>query len=188
MRAAACFAVAFAGFGVYEFVEALRPAHEPAKLEAPRAIVPTPPPRQSAVDEPRASPPAVAAPVSARHVDEAPAPAKPTPPARPIVVQRDPALESWFVKSYLRCWTPPSSLPQGEKYSAEIRVVHNTDGSLSGAPRLVNPPSDPDWRAYADSAVRAVAKCNPLQVPARYAPHFDQWKKMTLYFSPDSVL
>ena len=51
------------------------------------------------------------------------------------------------------------------------------------------PPPEPAklLAAFADSAVRAVAKCNPLQVPARYASHFEHWKKLTLHFSPDSA-
>jgi hypothetical protein len=102
--------------------------------------------------------------------------------AKPISTGPDPALESWFVASYLKCWAPPANLPVGEKYGAQIRVVHRADGSLASAPRLVNPPMDPEWRAYADSAVRAVTKCNPLHVPPQYAAQFDQWRKMTLYF------
>jgi hypothetical protein len=77
---------------------------------------------------------------------------------------------------------------QGGRYAAQVRVVHNLDGSLSIAPVLVNPPIDPEWRAYADSAVRAVIKCNPLQVPPRYLSQLERWRKMTLHFSPDSAL
>jgi predicted lipid-binding transport protein (Tim44 family) len=103
-------------------------------------------------------------------------------PTRSIAAVRDPTLDSWFVSSYLRCWSPPTNLPAGEKYGAQIRVVHKADGSLAAAPILVNPPLDPEWRPYADSAVRAVTKCNPLRVPPQYVAQFDQWKKMTLHF------
>jgi hypothetical protein len=179
------------------FLGYLTPRH-PVKLQAqtespaqPAPVAPTPPPappQASAVNAAPAPHP-TASPTSARTDDEAAKPAKrpPQPPTRSIATARDPALESWFVKSYLRCWAPPTALPPGEKYAAQIRVTHNADGSLMGGPVLVNPPSDPAWRAFADSAVRAVAKCNPLQVPARYASHFEQWKKLTLHFSPDSA-
>jgi len=89
--------------------------------------------------------------------------------------------------AYLRCWSPPAKIPSDGDYAAKIRVSHNANGSLAGAPILVNPPSDPDWRSYADSAVRAVKKCNPLSVPAEYLPRFDHWRKVTLYFAPDSA-
>lgn len=185
-RAAIGLTIALGGLCLYPFVEARRPARDQAASEPPRQAAAISP-RLPAVDE-RANPGAAASAVTARRADEAPAPAKAAVQNKPIVTQRDPALESWFIKSYLRCWTPPSTLPPGEKYAAQICVVHNIDGSLSTPPQLVNPPSDPEWRAYADSAVRAVARCNPLQVPARYVAHFDQWRKMTLHFSPDSTL
>lgn len=186
-RAGFCLAIAFAAFGVYQLAEAIYPTRSPSRSEAPRPIVPTPPPRQAAIEDERASQISSAATARASHNDETATPARLAPQAKPIVAQRDPALEAWLVKSYLRCWTPPSSLPQGEKYAAKIRVAHNVDGSFSTPPRLVNPPSDPEWRAYADSALRAVAKCNPLEVPARFASRFDEWKKTTLYFSPDDL-
>jgi hypothetical protein len=91
------------------------------------------------------------------------------------------------MEAYLRCWSPPAKIPDDRGYAAKIRVQHNADGSLASAPILVNPPSDPDWRSYAESAVRAVKKCNPLTVPAEYAPRYDHWRKVTLYFSPDSA-
>jgi len=86
----------------------------------------------------------------------------------------------------LRCWSPPAKVPAGGNYAAKIRVRHNADGSLDGAPVLVNPPSDPEWRPYAESAVQAVRKCNPLSVPPEYLPRFEAWKKLTLYFSSDA--
>ena len=53
-----------------------------------------------------------------------------------------------------------------------------------GRPVLLNPPTDPAWRAHAESAMRAVKKCDPLKVPAQYAPYFDQWKVETIHFDP----
>ena len=44
-----------------------------------------------------------------------------------------------------------------------------------------NPPSDRAWRAHAESAMRAVRKCDPLKVPAEYMPFFDQWKVETIH-------
>ncbi|HLH48264.1 MAG TPA: hypothetical protein VKV96_02890 [Roseiarcus sp.] len=105
----------------------------------------------------------------------------------PSAAQDDTAIDQWFMAAYLRCWSPPAKIPSDGDYAAKIRVSHNANGSLAGAPILVNPPSDPDWRSYADSAVRAVKKCNPLSVPAEYLPRFDHWRKVTLYFAPDSA-
>ena len=52
---------------------------------------------------------------------------------------------------------------------------------------LLNPPSDPAWRAHAESAMRAALKCNPLRVPPQYAPYFEQWKTKTVHFDPQSA-
>ena len=93
--------------------------------------------------------------------------AKAPPQKSSLLAARDAAVDAWFIKAYLKCWSPPAPLPPGEKYSARIRITHiMLDGSLDGPPRLVNPPSDPAWRPYAESALRAVKKCNPLKVRA----------------------
>jgi outer membrane biosynthesis protein TonB len=94
------------------------------------------------------------------------------------------ALDAWLTESYLNCWTPPPTMPEGDTYVAEIRVIFNPDGSLSGRPVLLNPPTDRAWRAHAESAMRAVRKCDPLKVPAEYMPYFDQWKVETIHFDP----
>jgi hypothetical protein len=94
------------------------------------------------------------------------------------------ALDAWLTESYLNCWTPPPGVPEGDTYVAQIKVIFNPDGSLSGRPVLLNPPSDRAWRAHAESAMRAVRKCDPLKVPAEYMPYFDQWKIETIHFDP----
>ena len=98
------------------------------------------------------------------------------------------SLDAWFTEAYLSCWSPPPTKPEGERYVADVRVIFNPDGSLSGQPLLVNPPHDPAWRAHAESAVRAVLKCNPLHVPPQYAPYFEQWKSKTIHFDPQDAL
>jgi outer membrane biosynthesis protein TonB len=94
------------------------------------------------------------------------------------------ALDAWLTESYLNCWTPPPTMPEGDVYVAEIKVVLNVDGSLSARPILLNPPNDPAWKAHAESAMRAVRKCDPLRVPPEYAPFFEEWKIETIHFDP----
>lgn len=97
------------------------------------------------------------------------------------------ALDGWLQEAYLNCWSQPPTMPEGEKYVALIRVSFNVDGSLAARPLLINPPSDPAWRAYAESAMRAVLKCNPLHVPPQYVPYFEQWKFKTVHFDPQDA-
>ena len=94
------------------------------------------------------------------------------------------ALDAWLTESYLNCWTPPPVMPEGDVYVAEIKVIFNPDGSLSARPVLLNPPQDPAWRPHAESAMRAVKKCDPLRVPPQYAPYFEEWKIETIHFDP----
>ena len=94
------------------------------------------------------------------------------------------ALDAWLTESYLNCWTPPPVTPEGDVYVAQIKVVFNPDGSLSARPVLLNPPTDPAWRAHAESALRAVKKCDPLHVPPQYVPFFQEWKVETIHFDP----
>ncbi len=169
-----------AGFVAFPYLQPKASHDAPPAPQAVRSPAPTP---TAVHKEARAAP----EPSSAADDAEASAPAKAAVPTKPAALAKDPGLDTWFVNAYLRCWKPPSGLPQGEKYAAQIRVIHNPDGTLASPPKLVNPPFDPDWRAFADSAVRAAAKC-PLQVPAAYLSHFDQWKKMTLHFSPDGAM
>jgi hypothetical protein len=186
IRVAVSLVVVFAGLGIFQYLQLRHPPKNQAGSETPRESMPISP--RTTTGDVRKDSRTVSTTSNARRDDEAPTPARAPAEGKLIVAQRDPALEKWFIKSYLRCWTPPSTLPEGERYAAQVRVVHNLDGSLSIAPVLVNPPIDPEWRAYADSAVRAVTKCNPLQVPPRYLSQFEQWRKMTLYFSPDTAL
>ena len=91
-------------------------------------------------------------------------------------------LEGWFQDHFQGCWTTPISEPGGAKYVPMIRVPLNLDGSLAGEPTLINPPSDPAWRPLAESAMRAVRKCNPLPVPDRFKPYYDEWRGRIVRF------
>jgi hypothetical protein len=97
------------------------------------------------------------------------------------------ALNEWFRDSYKNCWNLPPSNPSGENYVFDVKVTFNPDGSLAASPVMLNPPRDPQWRAHADSVMRAVMRCNPLRVPSQYAPYFDQWRSKIVHFDPSSA-
>ncbi len=93
------------------------------------------------------------------------------------------ALGALLQEQYKQCW---NYLPlTGDKYVAKIRVSYRPDGSLASQPVLVNPPSDPNFRGLAESALRAVRRCNPLRIPAQYQPYYDQWKDWVVGFDPE---
>jgi colicin import membrane protein len=87
---------------------------------------------------------------------------------------------------YKECWIYNGNGLTGQpKYIAEIHVLYTQEGSLIGEPILVNPPSDPNLRNLAASALRAVRNCNPVRIPAVYLPYYDQWKDLIVRFDPE---
>jgi colicin import membrane protein len=96
-------------------------------------------------------------------------------------------LDGLLQEQYKRCWSF-AGLGGQQKYIPEIHVEYNPDGSLIGQPVLLNPPSDPNLRNLAESAIRAVRRCDPLRIPAQYQPYYDQWKGRIVRFDPEEML
>ncbi|HEY8031210.1 MAG TPA: cell envelope biogenesis protein TolA [Methylocella sp.] len=97
------------------------------------------------------------------------------------------ALDGLLQEQYKRCWNF-AGLGGPQKYVPEIHVQYTQDGSLIGQPVLLNPPSDPNLRALADSAIRAVRRCDPLRIPSQYQAYYDQWKGRIVRFDPEEML
>jgi colicin import membrane protein len=96
-------------------------------------------------------------------------------------------LDGLLQEQYKRCWTF-AGLGGQQKYIPEIHVQYTQEGSLIGEPVLLNPPSDPNLRSLAESAMRAVRRCDPLRIPAQYQPYYDQWKGRIVRFDPEEML
>lgn len=96
-------------------------------------------------------------------------------------------LDGLMQEQYKRCWSY-LGIAQGRRYIPQIRVAYAPSGKLTARPVLLNPPSDPALKSLADSAVRAVRKCDPLRIPPQFAPYYDQWKARILRFDPEEML
>jgi hypothetical protein len=96
------------------------------------------------------------------------------------------SLDGLMREQYKKCWSYIGLNPQ--KYVAQIRVRYAQDGSLQAEPALLNPPSDPNVRNLADSAMRAVRRCNPMHIPTAYMPYYEQWKARVVRFDPEDML
>lgn len=90
-----------------------------------------------------------------------------------------------------RCWIVPAGARDAESLVVEIRVFLNPDGSLLKPPEIVDgermsEPGQEFFRAAAESARRAVQKCNPLRnLPiAKY----QSWREIELTFNPREML
>jgi hypothetical protein len=69
----------------------------------------------------------------------------------------------------IECWRPPAA-PEGS--AVTLRFSFRRDGSLIGAPRVTYvgvAGSEKLQRAFADSAVRAIEACSPLELSPRFA-------------------
>src|SRR4051794_20648639 len=96
------------------------------------------------------------------------------------------SLDGLMREQYKKCWSYIGLNPQ--KYVAQIRVRYAQDGSLQAEPALLNPPADPNVRNLADSAMRAVRRCNPMHIPTAYMPYYEQWKARVVRFDPEDML
>ena len=97
------------------------------------------------------------------------------------------ALDGYLQDQYKQCWTY-LGLGAQQKYVPEIRVQYAQDGGLVGRPTLMNPPTDANLRGLAESALRAVRKCDPLKIPAQFQPYYEQWKGRIVRFDPETML
>ncbi|MDB5507604.1 MAG: TolA protein [Hyphomicrobiales bacterium] len=95
-------------------------------------------------------------------------------------------LDGLLQDQYKQCWSY-LGLSSGQRYIPQIKVEYNRTGALVGTPALLNPPSDPALRSLAESALRAVRRCDPLKIPAQYAPYFEQWRARILRFDPEEM-
>jgi hypothetical protein len=113
-----------------------------------------------------------------------PAPVAPAPAGESALMSPtlEAAFDAWLIETYKQCWSPPRATPDGDPYLPRVRVAFKADGALAAPPKLINPPSDPDWKAHAEAAVRAVKACDPIHVPEKYGPYYRQWKTKTVYF------
>jgi colicin import membrane protein len=95
-------------------------------------------------------------------------------------------LDGFLIEQYKRCWSYMSLGPTA-RYIPQIEVSYTQTGGLRAEPRLRNQPTDPNLRALADSAMRAVKQCNPLRIPAQFQPYYNEWKDRILRFDPDEM-
>lgn len=91
-----------------------------------------------------------------------------------------------------RCWNASAIIgaPDPQKLVVEVDIDLNRDGTLSGAPRVVNSleinlSGNRFWKVAEQTAIRAVQTCQPYDFfdPSRY----NDWKAFTLNFDPSKM-
>jgi hypothetical protein len=88
------------------------------------------------------------------------------------------------------CWSIPGGVEDVHKIKVAVQIRLNTDGTLRGAPRVVDGArmrADRSFRVIAESAVRALLnpRCRPLKLPY---DQYEIWKDITFNFDPGEAL
>lgn len=88
------------------------------------------------------------------------------------------------------CWRAPLDAPDPAKLVVRVRFKLKRDGTLMGAPVVlennkIESSGDPFWIAAANSARRAVIKCQPYELPPE---KYTSWKETTLTFSAAEMM
>jgi colicin import membrane protein len=79
------------------------------------------------------------------------------------------------------CWNPPAGVVDAKELIVRIRLQLHEDGSLSANPALLNHGGNPLFQVAAESAMRAIKRCQPYKLPiAKYAV----WRDVEVTFDP----
>ena len=78
------------------------------------------------------------------------------------------------------CWSPPVGAANAQDVRVLIRVAFKPDGSVAAAPELLGGTFSPYGPALAESAMRAILRCQPYKMlrPETY----DVWKDIEMTF------
>jgi outer membrane biosynthesis protein TonB len=81
-----------------------------------------------------------------------------------------------------QCWNPPVGVADAAKLSVIFRVIFKRDGSIAGAPTLVQGPASEQGPVLAETARRALLQCQPYTMLK--PEHYEMWKDMEITFDP----
>ncbi len=84
-----------------------------------------------------------------------------------------------------RCWNPPLGAVEAESLKVRLQFQLSRDGRVATRPHVVNRGSSPFFRAAADSARRAILRCQPYQLPAE---KFETWRDVVVTFDPREMI
>jgi outer membrane biosynthesis protein TonB len=79
------------------------------------------------------------------------------------------------------CWNPPVGAENAQELIVRLRIQFRPDGTLSAEPELMNRGGSPYFRVAAESAMRAVRRCQPYTMPSA---KYDIWKDVEVTFDP----
>jgi colicin import membrane protein len=93
-------------------------------------------------------------------------------------------IDSYTVEHYRRCWAAALSM-NAITYTPRVEFRLTREGALEGAPRLLNPSSNPVERSRGEQALASVRRCSPMSIPSEFAPYYDYWRVTELDMKED---
>jgi colicin import membrane protein len=79
------------------------------------------------------------------------------------------------------CWNPPIGAADAPDLVVRVRVQFRPDGSLATEPVLLNRGGSQYFQVAAESAMRAVRRCQPYSMPAA---KYEIWRDVEVTFDP----
>lgn len=85
------------------------------------------------------------------------------------------------------CWNVPVGLANDGSLAVVVAVEMNKDGSLAGAPKLIDPAGAPTGaikQAY-EAGRRALIRCAPYALPK---DKYEHWRQLEVVFNPENMV
>lgn len=80
-----------------------------------------------------------------------------------------------------QCWNIQLAPPDPSELRVKVKMFLNQDGSLSQSPEILEVGSTEFARSAAESALRAVRRCAPYNLPVE---KYDSWREINVTFDP----
>jgi len=84
----------------------------------------------------------------------------------------------------MTCWNPPVGVADAKDLIVIVRFALNRDGSVAGQPTVVNRDANALFQVAAESATRAVRRCQPFRLPAA---KYEAWRDVEVKFDPNDM-
>ena len=83
-----------------------------------------------------------------------------------------------------QCWSPPIGWIDPSEVRVVLLLALNADGSVNGEPQVMEAPQGQFARQAPESALRAVRRCAPYNLPA---DKYDAWREVKVTFDPQDM-
>ncbi|MCP8939809.1 cell envelope integrity protein TolA [Alsobacter sp. SYSU M60028] len=95
-----------------------------------------------------------------------------------------------YIKDRMReCWNVPAGAAGTPNLKPRLHIEIGRDGAVVGVPTILNASSDPMFMTVAESAVRAVRRCSPFNLPRDLATPetYEDWREWNITFEPEGA-